>query len=75
MAIIFASCWTWSNDSPDYPNIHHSIKNVRIWSYSGTHFPAFGLDTEILSISPYSVRMQENADQNKSEYGHFSRSE
>ena len=29
---------------------------------------------EILRISPYSVRMQENADQNKSEYGHFSRS-
>ena len=29
---------------------------------------------EILLISPYSVRMQENADQNKSEYGHFLRS-
>ena len=29
-------------------------------------------DTE---ISPYSVRMRENADQNNSEYGHFSRSE
>ena len=27
-----------------------------------------------LRISPYSVRMQENADQNNSEYGHFSRS-
>ena len=26
------------------------------------------------SASPYSVRMQENADQNNSEYGHFSRS-
>ena len=26
------------------------------------------------SISPYSVRMLENADQNNSEYGHFSRS-
>ena len=26
------------------------------------------------SISPYSVRMQENADQNNSEYGNFSRS-
>ena len=51
MAIIFASRWTWSNDSPDYPNIHHSIKNVRIWSYSGTHFPAFGLDTERYSVS------------------------
>ena len=28
---------------------------------------------EILRISPYSVRMLENADQNNSEYGHFSR--
>ena len=27
---------------------------------------------EILRISPYSVRMQENTDQNNSEYGHFS---
>ena len=29
---------------------------------------------EIRSISPYSVRMWENADQNNSEYGHFLRS-
>ena len=29
---------------------------------------------EIWSISPYSVRMRDNADQNNSEYGHFSRS-
>ena len=29
---------------------------------------------EIPSISPYSVRMQGNADQNNSEYGGFSRS-
>ena len=27
-----------------------------------------------LSISPYSVRMQENTDQTNSEYGHFLRS-
>ena len=27
---------------------------------------------EILCISPYSVRMQENKDQNNAEYGHFS---
>ena len=26
---------------------------------------------EILRISPFSVRMQENTDQNDSEYGHF----
>ena len=30
---------------------------------------------EIRSISPYSVRMRENADQNNSEYGRFLRSE
>ena len=29
---------------------------------------------EILRISPYSVQMQENMDQNNSEYGHFLRS-
>ena len=29
---------------------------------------------EIQSISSYSIRMRENADQNKSEYGHFLRS-
>ena len=41
------------------------------WSaFSGT-WTEYG---EIRSISLYSVRMQENADQNDSEYGHFSRS-
>ena len=30
---------------------------------------------EVRSISPYSVRMRENADQNNSGYEHFSRSE
>ena len=30
---------------------------------------------EIRSISPYSVRMRENEDQNNFGYGHFSRSE
>ena len=29
---------------------------------------------EIRSISPYSVRMRENTDQENSEYGHFLRS-
>ena len=31
----------------------HSMKSVRIWSYSGLHFPAFGLnvrDTEYLFV-------------------------
>ena len=30
---------------------------------------------EIWSISPYSAQMRENADQNNSEYGHFSDSD
>ena len=37
----------------------HYVKSVRIRNYSG----------------PYSVRMQENTDQNNTDYGHFSRSE
>ena len=44
----------------------HCVKSVRIRSYSGQHFLAF---------SQYSVRMQENANQNNSEYGHFLRSD
>ena len=45
---------------------------MRIRSYSGQHFLPFGLNTKILRICPYSVRMREKADQNNSEYGHFS---
>ena len=57
----------------------HCVKSVRIRSYSGPYFPTFGLNTErygvsLRSISPYSVQMLENADQNNSEYKHFSRS-
>ena len=51
------------------------VKNVRIRSYSGPHFPAFALNKGvILRISPNSVQMPENADQNNSEYGHILRS-
>ena len=28
-----------------------SVKSVRIWSYSGPYFPAFGLNTERYSVS------------------------
>ena len=49
----------------------HCVKYVRNGSYSGPNFPAFGLNTR---ISPYSVGMWENADQNNSEYEHFLRS-
>ena len=43
------------------------VKNVRIWSFSGSYFLLF-------SISPYSVRMRENTDQKNSKYSYFSRS-
>ena len=36
------------------------VKGVRIWCYSGPHFPALGLR-----------EIQENAVQNNSKYGHF----
>ena len=47
------------------------VKSVRIRSYSGPRFPEFGLNTERYSVSLYSIRMRENADQNISEYAHF----
>ena len=53
--------WSVSN----YDNIlYHCVKSVRIRSYSGPYFPGFGLNTEIVRTSPYSVRMRENTDQN-----------
>ena len=44
----------------------HCVKSVRIPSYSGPHFPIFGLNTERYGV---------NAGQNDPEYGHFSRSD
>ena len=41
------------------------MKSVRIRSYSGHYFPAFGLSKE---------RLRENTDQNNSENEHFLRS-
>ena len=29
-----------------FPQNSHCVKSVRIWSYSGPHFPAFALNTE-----------------------------
>ena len=55
-------------------SMEHCVKSVRMRSYFGPHFPAFGLNKKIRSISPYSVRMRKNAYQNNSEYGHFLRS-
>ena len=53
--------------------LKHFVKSVRIRSYSGPHFPAVALNTEISKrISSYSVLMRENTEQSNSEYGHFS---
>ena len=35
--------------------LSHSLKSSRIWSYSGPHFPVFGLNTERFGVS---VRIQ-----------------
>ena len=35
-----------------YTNVfEHCVKSVRIWNYSGSYFPAFGLNTERYSAS------------------------
>ena len=48
------------------PINHHCVKSIRIRSFSGPYFSAFG---------PYSVWMRKNTDQKNSEYEHFSRSD
>ena len=55
----------------EHSDYKHYVKIVRIRSFSGPHFPAFGLNTERYGLS-YSVWMRENTDQKNSEYGHFS---
>ena len=46
----------------------HCAKSVRIQSYSGPHFSAFGLNAERY---PYSIRMRKNADRNNSDTDTF----
>ena len=54
---------------------NHFVKSVRIWSYSGPHFPAFGQNSErYKNLSVISLNAGKYKDQNNSEYGHFSRS-
>ena len=55
---------------------NHSVKSVRIQSYSGPYFPAFGLNTERYGVSLcIPSEHGKNADQNNSKYGPFSRRE
>ena len=56
-------------------DLTHCVKSVRIRRYSGPYIPVFVLNGKIRSIFLYSVRMQKNANQNNSEYRHFSRSD
>ena len=53
----------------------HCTKSARIRSLLWSEFSCIRAEYgEIWSISPYSLRMRENAYQNNSKYGHFSRS-
>ena len=40
----------WTSTKYD-TSIKHFLKSVRIWSFSGPYFPAFGLTTEIYRLS------------------------
>ena len=52
------------------------MENARIRSFSGPCFSRIRTEYgEILRISPYSIRMRENADQKNSKYGQLSRSD
>ena len=51
---------------------HHYVKSTHSRSYSGPHFPAFGLNTEKQAVS-LRIQSECSTDQNNSEYGHFSR--
>ena len=78
---LFVQQWKYQNNMWNLFKVNnkHYVKSVRSRSYSGPHFPAFGLMwteyEKIRCISSYSVRMRENADQNNSQYEHFTRSE
>ena len=65
--------------SENYQNYYvggmRCVKSDRIRSYSGSHFPTFGLNTKRYGKSPYSFQMRENVDQNNSKYELFLRSD
>ena len=53
---------------------YKTLRKKYLYSELWSNFPAFELNTEksvYLGISPYSVRVRENADQNNFEYEHF----
>ena len=55
----------------------YSVKRIRIWSYSGPHFPAFGLNTERYSVCEslhHEIEYRKIRTRNNFVFGHFSRS-
>ena len=61
----FCFCLKVQGNFPS-PIVFHFVKSVRIRIYSGPHFRALRLNTERYGVSPYSIRLRENADQNDS---------
>ena len=60
---------------PNKISVKHCVKGVRIRSYSGPHFPVFGLNTDRYGVSlSIQSKCGKNADQNNSEQGHVLRS-
>ena len=60
-------------DDPAYPIPYNTLRKKcpyleLFWSAFSRIRTEYG---EIRNISPYSVRMRENTEQNNSEYGHF----
>ena len=45
----------------EYTEHTHSVKSVRIRSYSGSYFPAFGLNTERYSVSKFGVTTKKSS--------------
>ena len=49
----------------------HCVKSARIRSFSGMHFPTFGLNTEIYGVNlPIQSECGKIWDQKNSKYGH-----
>ena len=67
--------WKLSKLKQKFLHFIHCVKSVHIRRFSGPSLAAFGLNTERYekrSISPCSVQMREDTDQENSEHRHFS---
>ena len=65
-AVHRVDCYNWTCVLTQNLQDIRCVKSVLIWSYSGPHFPAFGLNTE---------RYVGKYDQCNSKFRHFSRSD